>query len=876
VALSYNRVVASGSTNVFSVPFPYLDKSHVKVKFDGVLQDASTYTWPTDGTIQITAGNPTAGTVLDIRRETPVGTLVTFKPGNLDDADLNVGHLQPLFLAQEADDVANNAWFTKGGAVGGTIQKGAAGYHALFDVDGNIVPGAPSGTPSVTIPLAANTFLRVNDLGDAITGEMKVPIFVSDRVALRALDVTRDTLVYLNEPGREGVFAWRAGDYSAHVAADTGYDLQLISTVWTEVLIAGHVADEGVYVKADAVAATAGAWVRQFNGPIMVDWFGADGVGGNGVNNTAAIRAAFKVAQLLLGVVSDKGGKTFEITSTVYVKNGVRGFVGGGSVYKAMAPIVMFLFKGKHVDATRVPTSEPSNVQNIRVLNLNVDCNDQIGGSGLRVLKGDNLRDAWFVGNILVNTNHGLGLELFTHADGTDPTRDVVVSKNIIRGRPGEAGSGSQGRFFPIHFGSQLDTPSGAVADPVAYYQANGGVAITSSLPARSVTVVENIVDGGYYGFTGICLRDSVIANNRFTNNVRGIALEWTALNNDVLGNHIKENLSAGIMANYGCSFTLIDGNTIETGARWEGEALIKVGLNSHRCTISNNKTNANGTYAPVFPLAGSEYHIYVHTDANYTQVIWNHLAGDCYRAYIGVETAWQNSIVDIRHFAQGKSNDNFAFATMIGVEICDNTIDASFANKAVGAAADAIYLGAITDDTAGPLNLTDCVVARNHVTSNKHEDQLSILEQGGALVLNCTLMDNVFERLSVAAQFDLPRGRQHWVRQEGNSFLDDQAIAGVFSAADTTPSVRGGVGGVNGNTGGRRFNCSGNVGITFFDDGVIGQVIEVRGDATSTIVHNPALIHLKGATNAALGSPNNFIVLENMGGVWTELRRSF
>jgi hypothetical protein len=104
---SIQRAVASGSTNTFSVPFPYLDKSHVQVRVAGVLLVVNTdYTWPTSSTIQLVAGNPAAGTIVERKRVTPADPLTTFQPGNLDTTDLNVSELQPLYLAQEAGDIA--------------------------------------------------------------------------------------------------------------------------------------------------------------------------------------------------------------------------------------------------------------------------------------------------------------------------------------------------------------------------------------------------------------------------------------------------------------------------------------------------------------------------------------------------------------------------------------------------------------------------------------------------------------------------------------------------------------------------------------------------------------------------------------------------
>lgn len=87
---------------------------------------------------------------------------------------------------------------------------------------------------------------------------LAVGVRVADRTALKALDTTKDTVAFLMEGGRGGVFHWTAGNYGTRIAADT---------------------QEGLYVKANAVAATAGAWVRQYSGPMSIFWFGATGDG---------------------------------------------------------------------------------------------------------------------------------------------------------------------------------------------------------------------------------------------------------------------------------------------------------------------------------------------------------------------------------------------------------------------------------------------------------------------------------------------------------------------------------------------------------------------------------------------------------------------
>jgi hypothetical protein len=156
---SIQRTAASGSTAVFSVPFPYIDKSHVQVRVDGVLlATPADYTWPTSSTIQLTAGNPTAGTVVERRRATPVDPLTNFSSGNLDSGDLNASLLQPLYVAQEGADAAldalTRAWFTANYGDGGTITIGANGTTLMWNADGDVVEG-PSADDIVAAEAAA-------------------------------------------------------------------------------------------------------------------------------------------------------------------------------------------------------------------------------------------------------------------------------------------------------------------------------------------------------------------------------------------------------------------------------------------------------------------------------------------------------------------------------------------------------------------------------------------------------------------------------------------------------------------------------------------------------------------------------------------------
>lgn len=94
------------------------------------------------------------------------------------------------------------------------------------------------------------------------------------RAAIKATDSAKTTIALLGEAGREGIFTWRTGNYSAAVALDTL---------------------EGIFIKADGVAASAGCWVRQYVGLLNVKWFGAKG--DSVANDKPAFDVAFAVAK---------------------------------------------------------------------------------------------------------------------------------------------------------------------------------------------------------------------------------------------------------------------------------------------------------------------------------------------------------------------------------------------------------------------------------------------------------------------------------------------------------------------------------------------------------------------------------------------------
>ncbi len=87
----------------------------------------------------------------------------------------------------------------------------------------------------------------------SVRSSLTVPVYVYDRSTLAALDTTKDKRAYFDG----SVWDWTTGNYSALVAADTL---------------------GGKYIKATAIASSAGAWVRDGNA-VDPRWFGATGNG---------------------------------------------------------------------------------------------------------------------------------------------------------------------------------------------------------------------------------------------------------------------------------------------------------------------------------------------------------------------------------------------------------------------------------------------------------------------------------------------------------------------------------------------------------------------------------------------------------------------
>lgn len=165
--------------------------------------------------------------------------------------------------------------------IGVTIQP----YSANLSTLSSVTPGS-AGTSILALSLSAD-----------VRSFLETSPYVATRTALKALDTTKDKTVLLTEAGREGLFLWKSGNYAAQITADT---------------------TEGVFIKANAIASSSGAWVRFSDGIFNVKWFGAKGDGAT--NDGSVITTAFSVATSYgIGLYSPKGTYILDAGAASYV-----------------------------------------------------------------------------------------------------------------------------------------------------------------------------------------------------------------------------------------------------------------------------------------------------------------------------------------------------------------------------------------------------------------------------------------------------------------------------------------------------------------------------------------------------------------------------
>ncbi len=245
MALSIVTIPGDGATNTFVVAFAlgFIDPADVTAwvtgEYDGL--GAKVYrsiTFLTNTLLQISGSPPANGVNVVFTRTVPNNALIVdYEDGDImNEINLNQSQKQVIMLVQQVLDGRFSAF----------SQDVSAGGFRITNL------GTPIAPTDAANKLYVDTILQSGIPGGAA-------YIAATLTELKALDTTVYTASILKQGGREGLFVWKAGNYSTQITTDVG---------------------EGLYVKADAVANTLGAWVRIGYTEINPLWFGVtqDGV----------------------------------------------------------------------------------------------------------------------------------------------------------------------------------------------------------------------------------------------------------------------------------------------------------------------------------------------------------------------------------------------------------------------------------------------------------------------------------------------------------------------------------------------------------------------------------------------------------------------
>lgn len=536
-------------------------------------------------------------------------------------------------------------------------------------------------------------------------------------------------------------------------------------------------------------------------------------------------------------------GYTFGLNGYLQIKNGCTGFIGKGGKLKSIGP----LFCGVMLAGKKEGFLQ--NVKGCTVRNIILDCNG-IPGTGIFA---SNVSDCIIEGNQINNVTNGYGVLSRCWISGAeDAVRNTITNNTITLYQPVSASDPLGALVYGIALDSEINYSP--YADAPAYWKATKTDKPASYVNAYS-TVSDNTVLGGYYGLQLDSARYCHIVDNNTTNNVRGISVQHGCLANVIDGNSVIGNTSGGIHLAYASIYNTVTNNIVYS-SRANQQALLNCYVGCAGNKFANNSLTAAGSASP-------NWYIYCGVNCANNVFEENTINGPCQKAYIAVESAWNNAVTNPASygFGEGTEVNGFASTPTIDNVVSGNVIYPTNAKPA-------IFLSQINQG-GGVFDLARTVVDNNKVMSNIASYQLELFEMQPGGISFTRLTDNSFDGQALRSKFVLPRGQLSFIEYKGNQFLNN----GTVDLPPNLTTQDASVGAVVQHT------DSSSTNVTNYTNCNTGSEIIVRLTVNTTLVNNASFLRLKGGVDisgSSAGGSNALVCLRNIGGVWFEQWRNF
>lgn len=536
-------------------------------------------------------------------------------------------------------------------------------------------------------------------------------------------------------------------------------------------------------------------------------------------------------------------GFTFGLNDYVFVKNGTKAVTGKGGILKYIGPN----FCGVMLWGRTNGAAE--NVSRCRISGLIIDCNG-IPGTGIFM---NNASDCIVEGNQIYGVTNGYGILSRCWINGmSDALRNKISNNLITLYEPTDASDPAGQLVFGIALDSQINYAP--YPDAPSFWKANKFDKAATYINAYS-DVTNNTILGGYYGLQFDSTRYCNMEGNQTTRNVRGISAQHGCRANTIVGNTVVDNTSGAIHLAYEAVYNTVSSNTI-----YSSRANQQAQLNCYVGCVGNKFTSNNIT---VLGASNPNWHIYCGVNCAQNEFSNNTMRGPAQKAYMMIESAWNNAVTNPASygFGEGPEVNNFASTSTNNNILAENKVFPTSAKPA-------IILSQVSDG-GGNYLLERNVVQNNQIMSNTPNYQLELFEMFSGGITFTKLKDNSFDTDADQTKFVLPRGQLSFREYTGNTYLN----TGNFNLPANGATPSGAIGEVIAHTDTVATN------VTFYTNCNDNYDLTVRLSLNTTIVHDNAKIRLKGATNvvgSTAGGANAFIRLRQLGGVWFEQWRNF